>query len=81
MRALAIALFYAVGTGLGGFAGPWLFGSLIGTGERAAIAWGYAFGSALMLFAAVVAAKFGVDAECRPLEAVARPLSVDEPSS
>jgi hypothetical protein len=34
MRALAIAFFYAVGTGVGGIAGPWLFGILIDTGSR-----------------------------------------------
>ncbi|MEP7313806.1 MAG: MFS transporter [Pseudomonadota bacterium] len=78
MRALAIALFYAVGTGLGGFAGPWLFGTLIGTGERTAIAGGYLLGSVLMLFAAFIALKFGVAAERRPLEHVARPLSSTE---
>src|SRR5690606_15390167 len=38
MRAMAIAIFYAVGTGLGGFAGPALFGELIGTGSPAAVA-------------------------------------------
>jgi MFS family permease len=74
MRALAIALFYAIGTGLGGFAGPWLFGTLIGTGERDAIAWGYVFGSALMLAAAGVALRLGVAAERQPLESVAPPL-------
>jgi MFS family permease len=75
MRALAIALFYAVGTGLGGFAGPWLFGTLIGTGDRDAIAWGYAFGSLLMLIAAATAFRYGVAAERQPLESVARPLT------
>ncbi|HWI10030.1 MAG TPA: MFS transporter, partial [Burkholderiaceae bacterium] len=75
MRALAIAIFYAVGTALGGVAGPWLFGVLIGSGERGAIAWGYAFGALLMLVAAVVTLKLGVAAERRPLEDVARPLS------
>ena len=33
VRALAIAVFYALGTGIGGMASPWLFGSLIGTGD------------------------------------------------
>ena len=37
IRALAIAVFYAVGTGLGGVAGPWLFGALIDTGSRMSI--------------------------------------------
>ncbi|WP_421446758.1 MFS transporter, partial [Agrobacterium tumefaciens] len=33
MRALAISLFYAVGTGAGGFVGPILFGALIESGS------------------------------------------------
>lgn len=75
IRALTIAIFYALGTGLGGVAGPWLFGFLIGSGERTAIAWGYAFGAALMLIAAGVTFKLGIAAERRSLEHVARPLS------
>jgi len=75
VRALSIAFFYALGTGIGGIAAPWLFGVLIGTGEPLAIAGGYALGAALMLGAAVVAAWLGVAAECKPLEEVARPLS------
>ena len=81
VRALAIALFYALGTALGGIAAPWLFGALIGTGEPAAIAWGYAAGAALMLVAAGVELWLGVAAERRALEDVARPLScVDDES-
>jgi MFS family permease len=75
VRALSIALFYALGTGIGGVGAPWLFGALIGTGEPAAIAGGYALGAVLMLVAAIVAAWLGVRAESRPLESVARPLS------
>ena len=75
VRALAIALFYALGTALGGVAAPWLFGWLIGTGDPHAIAWGYALGAALMLIAAGAALWLGVAAERRPLEEVARPLS------
>jgi len=75
VRALAIAVFYALGTGLGGVAAPWVFGSLIGTGDPASIAGGYAFGAVLMLIAAAVARWFGVAAERRALEDVARPLS------
>jgi MFS family permease len=75
LRALAIALFYAFGTALGGVAGPWLFGVLIGSGERDEIAWGYLLGAALMLIGAAVAARWGVRAERRSLEDVARPLS------
>ena len=49
IRALAIAVFYAVGTGLGGVAAPLLFGMLIESGSRASVFAGYAFGAALML--------------------------------
>ena len=81
VRALAIAFFYALGTGLGGIGAPWLFGALIGTGERAAVAWGYALGAVLMLAASAVALWLGIAAERKPLEEVARPLSwaADEP--
>jgi MFS family permease len=75
IRALAIAAFYAVGTGIGGVAGPALFGALVESGSRTSIFAGYLFGSALMLAAAVVAWMWGVAAERKPLEAVARPLA------
>ncbi len=41
IRALAIAFFYAVGTGIGGVAGPILFGALIETGSRMSVFAGY----------------------------------------
>ena len=78
LRALAIAVFYALGTAAGGVAAPWLFGALIGTGERAAVFYGYALGTALMLAAAAVAWRWGVDAERVSLEGVAAPLSQHE---
>ena len=78
IRALAIAFFYAVGTGVGGVIGPWLFGILIDTGSRASVFAGYLLGSALMIAAAMVAARWGVAAERKPLEAVATPLSLSE---
>jgi MFS family permease len=74
-RAMTIAFFYAVGTGVGGIAAPAIFGLLIGSGSRLNVLWGYLFGGALMLLAAVVELKLGVAAERRPLEEVARPLS------
>jgi len=81
VRALAIAVFYAFGTALGGIAAPWIFGSLIGSGNPNSVAWGYAFAAALMLAAALVELWLGVAAERRPLEDVARPLSaVNDPS-
>jgi MFS family permease len=75
MRAVAISVFYALGTGIGGFVGPALFGTLIGTQNREAVFAGYVLAALLMLLAAVVAARLGVDAERRSLEEVARPLS------
>jgi MFS family permease len=78
VRALAIALFYAIGTGIGGVAGPALFGALIDTGSRTSVFAGYLFGAALMVTAAVIAWRYAVAAERRPLESVARPLAFVE---
>ncbi len=75
VRAIAIALFYAFGTGIGGVAGPSVFGALIQTGSRGELLMGYLFGGVLMLFAGAVAYIWGTDAEKRSLEAVAPPLS------
>jgi MFS family permease len=75
IRALAIAFFYAVGTGFGGVVAPALFGWLIETGSRVSLALGYVLGAVLMLVAGIIAGRFGVAAERKPLETVARPLS------
>lgn len=74
-RALAIAIFYALGTAAGGIAAPALFGHLIGTGSRWAIFTGYVCAASLMLFAAGTAAWLGIDAENRALEDITPPLS------
>ena len=55
IRALAIAIFYAIGTGVGGVAAPFVFGRLIESGSRASIFAGYVFAACLMLAAAIVA--------------------------
>jgi len=78
VRALAIALFYAIGTAIGGVAGPALFGALIDTGSRNSVFAGYLFGSALMVVAAVVAWRYAIAAERKSLESVARPLAFVE---
>ncbi|HEX7727143.1 MAG TPA: MFS transporter [Rhizomicrobium sp.] len=75
VRALAIAIFYAIGTGIGGVAGPALFGALIDTGSRDSVFAGYCLGSALMIAAALIGWRYGVAAERRPLESVASPLA------
>ena len=49
------------------------------TGSRASVFGGYALGAALMLFAALVAARYAVNAERNPLERVAPPLSLNQP--
>jgi MFS family permease len=78
VRALAIAFFYAVGTGIGGVIGPWLFGALIDSGSRWSLFVGYLFGSVLMLAAAFIAARYGVAAERKSLESISRPLAAAE---
>jgi MFS family permease len=74
IRAMAIALFYAVGTGLGGIAGPVLFGLAIEIGTVSAIASGYYLGAALMILAGIAEIFLGVEAAQKPLEQVAPPL-------
>jgi MFS family permease len=78
MRAQAISVFYAVGTGAGGFAAPLLFGMLIESGSRGAVTLGYAVGAALVIIAGLLALRYAVDAERRPLEEVAPPLGTVE---
>ena len=75
IRALAIAIFYAIGTLAGGVGAPLLFGWIIGTGSINALFVGYLVAAALMIFGAVVEAWIGVPAERRSLEDVAAPLS------
>lgn len=77
MRALAIALFYVIGTAIGGVLAPVLFGALIETGQRWAIAVGYLIGAGLMLAAAAAEWFLGVDSERKSLEEVVSPLSAE----
>jgi MFS family permease len=77
IRAMAIAVFYAVGTGVGGLLAPSLFGALIETRSRTSVFAGYAFGALLMLGGAAVAWFLGVAAERRSLEEIALPLSAE----
>ncbi len=75
IRALAIAIFYAIGTLAGGVGAPLLFGWIIGTGSSNALFVGYLIGAALMIFGAATEAWIGVTAERQPLEHVAAPFS------
>jgi MFS family permease len=77
-RALAIAFFYAIGTGLGGIIGPVLFGQLVATKRPGDMAIGYLIGGCLMAGAGLVEVFLGVDAEQQSLEDIAAPLSATE---
>ena len=81
IRGLAIAVFYAAGTLVGGVAAPYIFGLLIQTGSRTALLYGYLAGAALMMGAAVVEAAIGVRAERKELEEITAPLSAAEEQS
>jgi MFS family permease len=75
LRGLAIAVFYAIGTGVGGLLAPTLFGRLIESGSRSELFGGYALGSTLMIVAALTALKLAPNSERRALEDIAPPLS------
>jgi hypothetical protein len=55
--------------------GPALFGVLIDTGSRTSVFGGYLLGAVLMVVAGGIAWCWGVAAERKPLEHVARPLT------
>lgn len=74
IRAFAIAIFYAIGTLIGGAGAPFLFGVLINSGSKAHVAFGYALGAALMLLAALCEWRIGVEAANKSLESVSKPL-------
>ena len=74
-RAMAIAIFYALGTLLGGVSAPFIFGYLISTGNQWMVAAGYAGAAALMIAAALCELRFGVEAAGKSLEKIAPPLS------
>lgn len=78
IRALAIAFFYAIGTAMGGVVSPWVFSRLIETHSRFNVFVGYLVGAGLMILAGLIAARWAVAAERKPLEAVARPLAAVE---
>jgi MFS family permease len=71
LRGMAIALFYAVGTGVGGVAAPAIFGALVQTGSRVRVFDAYLVGAALMALGGLVAITLGVSAERRSLEEIA----------
>jgi MFS family permease len=77
IRALAIAFFYAIGTGIGGAVGPLLYGKLAEEGVTPMF-WGFMIAALLMAIGGIVQAIWGVEAAQRPLEDIARPLTAEE---
>ena len=73
IRAMAIAFFFIIGQGAGVLS-PWLFGYLIQS-SAISVFYGYLLGATLMVAGGTIAWFFGVDAERRSLEDIARPLS------
>jgi MFS family permease len=75
IRAMAIAFFFIVGQGAGVLS-PWFFGHLIESSASSVFV-GYLVGAALMVGGALIAFVYGVDAERRSLEEIAKPLSAE----
>jgi MFS family permease len=76
-RALAIAFFFAIGTGIGGIVGPELFGQFIHSGNQDLVGLGFLIGAGAMALGGIAELFFGVRAEQRSLEAIATPLTAE----
>lgn len=74
IRALAIAVFYAIGTLIGGVGAPYLFGVLISSGSRWEVSIGYLIGAVLMMGGAIAEYFIGVEAAGKSLESISQPL-------
>ncbi len=74
-RALCIAVFYAIGTGIGGVIGPQVFSRMINTGSYRQVFLALGLGALMMMLGGVAELLFGLRAEGRSLESLARPLT------
>jgi MFS family permease len=74
-RALCIAVFYAVGTGIGGIVGPLPFAHLIESGKATHVFVGFMIGAVAMMIGGIAETVVGVRAERKSLESIARPLT------
>lgn len=74
LRGLAIAIFYALGTLVGGVAAPAFFGQLIASGSKQSLAFGYYIGAGLMVVGSIAELILGVAAEQKSLESISPPL-------
>jgi MFS family permease len=79
-RALCIAVFYAVGTGIGGVIGPQVFSRLINTGSYYQVFLALSLGAVMMILGGIAELLFGIKAERRSLESLARPLTASDPA-
>ena len=77
-RALCIAVFYALGTGLGGIIGPLVFASLINSGKVGHVELAFMIGAAVMAIGGVIEFALGIDAEGQTLENIAKPLTAED---
>ncbi len=80
MRALAIAFFYAIGTAIGGIAGPLVFEKLASSEDPGQVAIGYLVGAGVMAFGGIVELFFGLRAEQKGLEDIAEPMTATDAS-
>jgi MFS family permease len=80
-RALCIAVFYAVGTAVGGVIGPQVFSRLINTESYDQVFLALGLGALMMIIGGIAELLFGINAERRSLEDIAKPLTAAEPSS
>ena len=68
-------MFFAIAQVFGAI-GPAFYGVLIGNGtDRAGLAIGYLVGGGIMIIGGLVEIAFGIDAEGKPLEEIAAPLT------
>jgi hypothetical protein len=74
IRAFAIAIFYAIGTLLGGVGAPLLFGGLISSGSRMNVGYGYLLGAVLMILGSICEMWIGVEAAGKSLESISKPI-------
>jgi MFS family permease len=77
-RALCIAVFYAIGTGIGGVIGPQVFSRLINTGSYQQVFIALGLGAVVMILGGIAELLFGLKTERQSLESIARPLTAVE---
>lgn len=75
VRAMAISIFYAIGTLVGGAGAPALFGALIESNSKTHLVWGYVMAAGLMMIASLLEMSIGLAAEGQSLEKISKPLS------